>query len=95
MLSVMAHKVLKYLVLDGWLNNDRFWFRPQYKAGQSVKGYGVTYAMDLDGKRRTNLQVLILGGFAIQRVYDMAYDEPNTIYVIWNNRRELCLIFIN
>ena len=74
----------------GWLNNDRIWFRPQYKAGQSVKGYGVTYAMDLDGKRRTTIKE---GGFAIQRVYDMAYDEPNTIYVISNERRDAVFDF--
>ena len=73
----------------GWLNNNRIWFIPRYKIGQTMKSFS-TYAMDLDG---TNRKMIKEGGRWTQRIYDKAYDDPSNIYVITNERRDMIFDF--
>ena len=73
----------------GWLNNQRIWFTPRYKLGQTMKSFS-TYAMDLDG---TNRKMIKEGGRWTQRIYDKAYDDPSNIYVITNERRDMIFDF--
>jgi len=69
----------------GWLNNDRIWFRPRYKMGQSMKAFA-TYAMNIDGSKRTEIKE---GGRWQQIIYNKDYSDPSNIYVITNERRDV------
>ena len=66
----------------GWLNNNRIWYRPAYKMGQKKI---VTKAMNLDGKRQKI--ILERNAGSSSEVYDIAYDDPEHIYILNNERR--------
>ena len=69
----------------GWLNSNRIWYTPRYKTGQNIESR-VTFAMNIDGTRRT---IIKKGGYWGQSIYNYDYDDPNHVYVVTNERRSV------
>ena len=69
----------------GWLSSNRIWYTPRYQTGKTMKSMA-TFAMNIDGTRRT---IIKEGGFWGQVIYDADYDDPNHVYVINNERRNV------
>ena len=86
------------MVLGGLLTQDFYiWTDPRSTGvGKKVMCYTI-FAMDIDGKNRTNLLSVnpaVEGGSSFG-IYYMDMNDPDHIYVYWNNRRPRVLIFIN
>ena len=69
----------------GWLSSNRIWYTPRYQTGKTMKSMA-TFAMNIDGTRRT---IIKEGGYWGQVIYDADYDDPNHVYVINNERRNI------
>ena len=66
----------------GWLNNNRIWYTPRLEQGKTKLS---TFAMNLDGSKVKELWEY---SDSYTTPYDMAYNEPNYIYVLNNGRRD-------
>ena len=66
----------------GWINNNRIWYVPRFDLGKKA---GAAFAINLDGSRRTTLWKYGEGSNTYP--YEMAYDDPQYIYVQNNKRR--------
>ena len=69
----------------GWLSSNRIWYTPRYQTGKNIKSFA-TFAMNIDGTRRT---IIKEGSYKGQVIYDPDFDDPNHIYVINNERRDM------
>ena len=66
----------------GWLNNNRIWYEPRYMMGQKKIA---RFAMNLDGSKKKTIYEYGTGSSSV--VYDLAFDDPEHIYVLNNERR--------
>lgn len=66
----------------GWLNNNRIWYEPRYMMGQKKIA---RFAMNLDGSKKRTIYEYGTGSSSV--VYDLAFDDPEHIYVLNNERR--------
>ena len=66
----------------GWLNNNRIWYEPKYMMGQKKIA---RFAMNLDGTKKRTIYEYGTGSYSM--VYDLAFDDPEHIYVLNNERR--------
>jgi hypothetical protein len=64
------------------LNNNRIWYTPRLEQGKTKLS---TFAMNLDGSKVKELWEY---SDSYTTPYDMAYNEPNYIYVLNNGRRD-------
>ena len=79
----------------GWLNNERIWYEPRGNMGDySMDGsleMGRTkvarFAMNLDGSNKRVIYERSVGEFKYDRVYNLALDDPEHIYIQNNDRR--------
>ena len=73
-----------------WASDDRFFYSPAYQGvGRNSRAYTV-FAMDVDGKNKTNLASVnpgVEGDIGSFSVYNMDMSDPDHVYVRWNNRR--------
>tara|TARA_B100000575_G_scaffold71703_1_gene55801 strand:- start:1479 stop:3518 length:2040 start_codon:yes stop_codon:yes gene_type:complete len=69
----------------GWLTSNRIWFTPRYQTGKNIKSFA-TIAMNIDGSSRT---IIKEGNYRSQFIYNKDFDDPNHVYVISNERREM------
>ena len=85
----MAHKVKVLAVLDGLQMIDFFIVLHIKELGKEVRAYTI-FAMDVDGKNKTNLASVnpgVEGDIGSFSVYYMDMNDPDHIYIYWNNRR--------
>tara|TARA_B100000963_G_scaffold59841_1_gene47809 strand:- start:1092 stop:3131 length:2040 start_codon:yes stop_codon:yes gene_type:complete len=69
----------------GWLTSNRIWYTPRYQTGKNIKSFA-TIAMNIDGSNRT---VIKEGNYRTQVIYNKDFDDPNHVYVISNERRQM------
>ena len=69
---------------SGWLNNDRIWYEPRYMMGRTKTA---RFAMDLDGSNKKMIYERKYGENQVSYIYDIAYDDPEHVYILNNDRR--------